>query len=193
MTASNGTWRNRIVGHELVAPDHLTANPKNWRIHPTAQQEALTGVLDEVGFVQSIIVSVKSGYVIDGHMRVALALKQGQPLIPVVYVDLDEAEEAKVLASLDPIAALAGTDAQQLDSLLRDVDTGSAALMQMLSDMATDAGIAPFGDTSPEIGAGGDEFDATPQDGPTRVQRGDVWSLGKRATCPKCKRVTNVR
>lgn len=46
MSAQPATpWRNRIVGHEDVAPDQLLANPKNYRRHPAAQQKAMGGVL----------------------------------------------------------------------------------------------------------------------------------------------------
>lgn len=44
------TWRNGIVGSGEEAPDQLLANPANWRIHPKAQQDALAGALDAVGW-----------------------------------------------------------------------------------------------------------------------------------------------
>ena len=34
-------WVNRIVGTGEEAPDQLLANPRNWRVHPKAQQDAL--------------------------------------------------------------------------------------------------------------------------------------------------------
>ena len=139
------TWKNRIVGEGDEAPDQLLANPKNARRHPQAQQQALADVLDEVGVVQRVIVNQRTGYVVDGHARIALALRQGQPTIPVVYVDLDEREEALILATLDPISAMATTDAAALDELLRDVHTGSAALQTMLDDLATGAGLYAVG------------------------------------------------
>src|SRR5437867_4576224 len=74
MAKSQATWRNRIVGSGEEAPDQLLANPKNWRIHPKHQQEALAGVLDEVGWVQEVIVNQQTGHLVDGHLRVTLAL-----------------------------------------------------------------------------------------------------------------------
>jgi len=139
------TWKNRIIGEGDEAPDQLLANPKNARRHPQAQQQALADVLDEVGVVQRVIVNQRTGYVVDGHARIALALRQGQPTIPVVYVDLDEREEALILATLDPISAMATTDAAALDELLRDVHTGSAALQTMLDGLATEAGLYGVG------------------------------------------------
>lgn len=139
------TWKNRIIGEGDEAPDQLLANPKNARRHPQAQQQALADVLDEVGVVQRVIVNQRTGYVVDGHARIALALRQGQPTIPVLYVDLDEREEALILATLDPISAMALYDAESLDGLLRVVDTGSAELQRLLTDLATDAGLYGLG------------------------------------------------
>ena len=65
-------WRNRITGHGQEAPDQLLANPRNWRVHPKAQQEALAAVLDQVGWVQDVIVNQRTGHVVDGHARIAL-------------------------------------------------------------------------------------------------------------------------
>ena len=151
------TWQNRIVGYGEEPPDQLLANPRNWRTHPASQTDALAGVLRETGWVQNVIVNRTTGFVVDGHARIALALRDGQPTVPITYVELDEAEEALILASLDPIAALAGADAAKLDDLLREVSTGEAAVQQLLADLAeqrglpTDEAPAPAGvDVVPE-------------------------------------------
>jgi len=136
-------WRNRIVGYGEEAPDQLLANPGNWRTHPFSQTDALGGVLRDVGLVQNVIVNKTSGFVVDGHARIALALRDGQPTIPVTYVELDPSEEALILATLDPLSAMAGTDAAQLDALLREVSTGDAALQAMLAGLAEQAGLQP--------------------------------------------------
>lgn len=136
-------WRNRITGHGEESPAALVANPANWRQHPKNQQAALSGVLDEIGWVQDVIVNRQSGHIVDGHLRVSLALSRNEPTVPVVYVDLSPAEEALVLATIDPLSAMAETDTTALESLLRDVATGDAAVMEMLSKLSNDAGIVP--------------------------------------------------
>lgn len=132
-------WRNRIVGEGEESPDQLLANPANWRIHPKFQQDALAGVLDDVGWVQRIIVNQQTGHVVDGHLRVSLALSRDEQTIPVLYVDLTPEEEALVLATIDPLSALAVTDAAKLDDLLQSVSTDSEALQQMLANLAASA------------------------------------------------------
>ncbi len=73
---------------------------------------------------------------VDGHLRVELAMRKGQRRIPVTYVDLTPAEEAEVLATLDPIAGLAGRDQSMLDNLLAEVQTESEAVAGLLDDLA---------------------------------------------------------
>jgi hypothetical protein len=135
-------WRNRIVGYGEEAPDQFVANPRNWRIHPTGQQEALLGVLREVGIVQDVLVNRATGFVVDGHLRVMLALREGQTSIPVKYVELTPAEEGLVLATFDPLTTLAGVDKEQLDALLHEVQTSDAAIQALLTSLAEDAGLA---------------------------------------------------
>lgn len=133
----SATWRNRIVGEGEEPAGQLLANPRNWRIHPSEQQRALEGVLSEVGWVQRVIVNRTTGCVVDGHLRVALALSRSEnEPVPVVYVELTEAEEAEVLATLDPLAAMAATDQQKLEELLADVSSGSDAVNELLANMA---------------------------------------------------------
>ena len=62
--APTAAWRNRITGAGEEAPDQLLANPANWRIHPKAQQAALAGALDQVGWVQQVLVNQRSGFVV---------------------------------------------------------------------------------------------------------------------------------
>jgi len=130
-------WKNRIVGEDMVDPGQLLANPLNWRVHPKFQQEALAGILNQVGWVQRVIVNSNTGHVVDGHARVSLALKQHATEVPVVYVDLTEAEEQLVLATLDPIGAMAVGDKNILDALLANVETTDKALQSVLEKLQT--------------------------------------------------------
>lgn len=48
--------RNRIKELRHVRAGDLRPHPKNWRKHPEAQQNALRGILAEVGFVDALMV-----------------------------------------------------------------------------------------------------------------------------------------
>lgn len=131
-TPVNGAWRSRITGSGEEDPTQLVANPRNWRIHPKGQQDALGSVLDEVGWVQQVLVNRTTGNVVDGHLRVELALSKNEATVPVLYVELTEAEEALVLASLDPLSAMAASDESKLRELLTDISVDKDELMAQL-------------------------------------------------------------
>lgn len=137
-TKSQRQWQNRIVGEGVEAPDQLMPNPRNWRIHPLTQQHALEGLLDQVGWIQRVIVNKRTGNLIDGHLRVQVAISKGEPEVPVLYVDLSEAEEDLALASIDPLSAMAVTDRQMLTEILDELTINSDALREALFDVVAD-------------------------------------------------------
>jgi hypothetical protein len=141
MPEAGVVWRNRIVGHGEADPRELVANPDNFRGHPQAQRGALVGGIREVGYIRSVTVNQQTGRIIDGHLRVEEAIRAGQTTIAVEYVDLSQEEERLALLLLDPIAAMATTEAPKLDMLLRDVETGEAAVSGMLAELAERAGL----------------------------------------------------
>jgi ParB-like chromosome segregation protein Spo0J len=140
------SWQNRIIGHGEESPDQLLANPSNWRIHPRAQQDALATVLDSVGLVQSVVVNRRSGFVVDGHLRVAMALRSEQASIPVTYVDLSDEEERLVLASLDSIGAMAVPDKEKLAELLEGIDREDATIDALVRAVAEDYDVGELPD-----------------------------------------------
>jgi hypothetical protein len=129
-------WRNRIIAHEERDPAELKANPKNWRNHPEVQQSTLDGLLGSVGIVQAVVFNKRTGHLVDGHLRVELALKQKQATVPVTVVDLSEEEERLILASLDPIGAMAEANGEALMDLLAGVETADDALAALLGSIA---------------------------------------------------------
>jgi DNA methylase len=167
------SWRNRIVGSGEADPAQLVANPLNWRVHPRSQRLALAGSLDTVGWVQQILVNRATGRVVDGHARVDEAITRHEAFVPVLYVDLDELEERTVLASLDPIGALATADKTKLEDLLRDLTPTDDGLKALLDDLADRNGIRQLGLTEP---------DALPRESELAeiyVQPGDLFKLGE--------------
>lgn len=127
--------RSRIVGHEEVAPDQLLAHESNYRRHGGAQLDALRGSLSQLGWVKSILVSKRTGKVLDGHARVEEAMRQGLPVVPVEYLDVSEAEEKLILASIDPMSEMAAHDDEALKALLEEVETEEAGLLAMLESI----------------------------------------------------------
>lgn len=132
--------RDRIKELRRVKASEILPNPKNWRTHPKAQQEALQGLLAEIGFAGAVLArETKQGLMLlDGHLRTETAK---DATIPVLVLDVDESEADKILATFDPISAMANADANKLDELLRGVQTANEAVANMLTDIAEKAGI----------------------------------------------------
>lgn len=121
----------------------LRPHPLNWRTHPKAQAAALRGLLAEVGFASALLArELPDGSLelIDGHLRADVA---ADAMVPVLVVDVDEAGAAKLLATLDPLAAMAGADRGKLDDLLRGVQTGDEAIAALIEQTATAADLLP--------------------------------------------------
>jgi ParB family chromosome partitioning protein len=136
------SFKNRILEYGVKPADQFLAHPKNARMHPQFQREAMKAALDTVGFVAPVL-EAASGYLVDGHERIWQALQNNNADVPFVRLDISEEEEAYVLATFDPLTALANYDAELLDGLLQEVNSDSPAIQQMLSDLATDVGLTP--------------------------------------------------
>ncbi len=168
MSAPAAALRNRIVGTGEAAPDQLVANPANWRTHPGPQRAALRGSLEHVGWVAQVMVNRRTGFVVDGHARIEEALARGEATIPVVYVDLEPEEEALILATLDPIGAMATRDDARLQELLSGIAIDEAGLLALLADLAP---------LKPRVGLT-DPDDVPPLGDESGIKAGDLFALG---------------
>ena len=115
--------RDRIKALVRVPAGELLDNPKNWRRHPKGQAAALRGLLTEIGYADALLArELPSGrlMLIDGHLR-----KETTPeaVVPGLVLDLDESEADKLLLTLDPLAAMAESDADRIKELLETVQT----------------------------------------------------------------------
>jgi ParB-like chromosome segregation protein Spo0J len=89
---------------------------------------------------------------IDGHLR---AETLGNADVPVLVLDVNEAEADKLLATIDPLGAMAEADADKLRELLEEVETASEALADMFTELAEEAGMFDAGEVdAPELADG---------------------------------------
>jgi DNA modification methylase len=162
--------RNRIKELRRVRAAELRPHPKNWRKHPEAQQNALRGILAEVGYVDALMVrELPDGHlqIVDGHLR---AETTPDAEVPVLVVDLTDSEADKVLATFDPLSAMAEPDEAQLEALLTGIETDSEALAALLEQLADDAARGLAGDILE------DDVPEPPDEAITKP--GDLWLLG---------------
>lgn len=165
-------WKDRITGQGKENPEQLLANPQNWRIHPKHQQDALKGALEEIGWIQQVIVNQRTGHLVDGHLRVELSMREGETEVPVIYVDLSEDEEKIALASIDPLSAMAETDQNMLDQLLEGLEVDNDDLGSLLESLASRDLL-----DEPEDGLTEDDDCPEPSE-KTTSKAGDIWILG---------------
>ena len=189
--------RNRVISRERMDVSALLANSRNFRTHPETQRAALLGVLEEVGQVGELYAyhSERNGgklTLCDGHLRQGIG-----GTWDVAILDLNDAEADKLLAVYDHISAEATLDPLKLDALLRDIETASPAIADMLARLAEAGGVVPRQTT----GGGGDDFDTTVQsNGDTRCKTGDLWLIdagnsngGHRLLCGNSENADNIK
>lgn len=149
--SDNGTIRDRIKSFRRVRVSELHAHPKNWRKHPDSQRSAMSAVLDEIGFADALLVrETDSGLqIIDGHLRADLAKDQE---VPVLVLDVTEAEAEKILATHDVITGLAEDDTDLLRALTHDITFDENALTELLDELTAEQESAePPNVTIPEL------------------------------------------
>jgi hypothetical protein len=126
-------FRIRIKGYERKAASAFKFHPLNYRRHGEVQRDAVRTMLGDVGWVQTVIENKRTGNLIDGHVRIEEALRDDpKQLVPYLIVDLSEAEEKAVLATLDPITLLADTDFKMLDQLFQETIAAMPSLDSLI-------------------------------------------------------------
>ena len=161
--------QKKLLRLEYVEAGSLKANPMNWRRHPTGQADALKAVIGDVGWAGALLYNEATGQLIDGHAR-----KDAVPaktLVPVLIGSWTPAQEMKILATLDPLAAMADTDPDALESLMAEIDLTDEGLSEIVGylDKLISQPTAPIGGDEPD----GDELD----------EPGESRKRGERTAC----------
>ena len=147
--------RDRIKELRRVPASELLPNPKNWRTHPVAQQDALKGILAEIGYADALIArETPDGLMlIDGHLR-AEATPDSE--VPVLVLDINEEEADLMLATLDPLASMAGRDEGLLTQLLGSIASENDAVNELLRALGDNdiGGLGDFPDWGDELDEG---------------------------------------
>lgn len=133
--------RDRIVKLVRVPANELQAHPKNFRVHSGTQLDAIKATLEEIGFAGAELGRELPGgqiQIIDGHARARIA---GESVVPVLILDLDDMETDKLLATYDPIGAMADTNREILASLTDDLETNSDEFDKLIADIREQNGI----------------------------------------------------
>lgn len=132
--------RDRVVDFKRLKASEILDNEKNPRLHGDAQRKAMRGILAEIGFAGAELCyhSERNGgalVLIDGHMRRSEMADQE---VPCLVTDLNDDEADKLMAVLDPIAALAQADNEKMTALLAGVQSEDKAVNALLDQLAKD-------------------------------------------------------
>jgi DNA modification methylase len=170
-TGSRSPVRDRVVELIRIPAGELAEHPGNWRRHPPQQRAALRGVLRQIGYADALLARREGErlVLIDGHLRKSLDARQ---IVPVLVLDVTEEEADTLLATLDPLAALARPDPDALRGLLAKVSASSAAVQALLDGVAKAAGLPSFAPATDP-----DWIPDPPKN--SRTKPGDLWLLGR--------------
>jgi hypothetical protein len=120
--------RNRIKSHRRVRAGDLVPHEWNFRLHPEGQRAALQALYEQVGFARSLLAyELPDGRLklIDGHLRRDM---DPDMEVDVEVLDVNDEEARALILSIDPLAALAETQAQLHNRLMELTLTDSDEL-----------------------------------------------------------------
>jgi len=173
------------LGVVQVPVQRLRPWPDNPRTMPALEMQKLIRSIQQFGMVEPLVARRSDQLVIGGHQRLEAAKALGMGKVPVVYVELSDAEAKALNVALNKIsgefdlpklgelldelrelpdfdATLTGFDDGEIDDLLAELEH-----QQPLPDFEESFDV--------ELAMA----EAEQQTGPTRVQPGDLWQLGK--------------
>lgn len=172
--------RDRIRELRRVPASSLLPNPRNWRLHSEQQQNAMRGILSEVGIADAVLAyETDAGLMlIDGHLRAEIA---PDALLPVLVLDVTDEEADKILLTHDVVTEMAATDSAMLDELLSKASFISSEIDEMLSRFqmpAEDLPDKPEEPSEPEIEEDDFEIPEVVDEIKTAIKPGDLFELG---------------
>lgn len=113
----------QCVFERMVPLLDLKPHPKNPNKHPAEQIRLMTKIIGHQGWRSCIVVSNRSGYIVEGHARAQAAAAMGLAEVPVDFQDFDtEADELAHLIDDNAISEFSGMNAVQLESLLKKLE-----------------------------------------------------------------------
>lgn len=117
---------------EWIEAGSLTENPANWRRHSPEQLQSIKDLLQDpdVGWAGACLFNERTKRLIDGHARKSVA--DPSTPIPVLVGDWSEEAERKILATLDPVGAMAQGDPAAFAALVESITAESLWVRDLL-------------------------------------------------------------
>lgn len=107
---------------EWIEAGSLADNPANWRRHSQEQLQTIKELIEdpEIGWAGVFLYNERTKRLIDGHARKSVVAPK--TLVPVLIGDWNEEAERKILATLDPVWAMASGSTEAYEALVQSLD-----------------------------------------------------------------------
>jgi len=170
---------------EHVPLSQLRPWPGNPRLMPEAEMHKLVRSIETFGLVEPLVVRRSDSLVIGGHQRLDAAKALGLTKVPVVFVEIGDAQAKALNLALNKIRGEFDLPklGELLDELreLADFDVTLSGfddreIDELLSELEHQQPLEPFEESFDAEAA---MAQAEQQTGPTRVQPGELWGMGK--------------
>jgi DNA modification methylase len=170
---------------EHVPLARLRPWPQNPRLMPEAEMEKLRRSIQTFGFVEPLVVRRSDQLVVGGHQRLEAAKGLGLTRVPVVYIEVTDAEAKALNLALNKIQG--SWDLPKLGALLDqlqglpdfDVSLTGFDLPEidgLLGELARQGAPSPREESFPQAAEALQDW---AQRAPTRVSAGELWQLGR--------------
>src|SRR6266702_2509745 len=194
------------IVNKVVSIEALQAHHRNYRSHPDIQVEQLGMSHARFGQYRSVVLWQRPNnqyMIVAGHGIVEAMKRNGVKQVRAdVLPERTPQDEINAILVADNLHAQnASDDETLLAELLKEQQNAGYALETLGTDdetlrqMLESLGDGYLAEDEGEEGAGGDEFDTTPEEGPTRTHVGEMWQLGKyhRLFVGDCTNIENVQ
>jgi DNA modification methylase len=152
---------------------------------PADELEKLKRSIQSFGFVAPLVVRRRDNTIIGGHQRFEAAKALGYATVPVVFVDVTEAEAKALNLALNKIGG--EWDLPRLGALLDELQSlpdldetlsgfDHSEIDSLLARLEREGAPDPREPTFPEAA---EALQQWMEQAPTRVSRGELWSLGR--------------
>jgi hypothetical protein len=121
--------KTHCVFERMVPLTELRPHPRNPKKHPADQIRMLAKIVKHQGWRGCIVVSNRSGFIVEGHGRLEAARMLGVVEVPVDFQDFEsEEDEIAHLIADNTIAEFGDMNDKQLDSLIKRLEEANVDL-----------------------------------------------------------------
>ena len=173
----------RVLGTEviMVRTDRVQAHPRNPNV---GNLDVLVESMRTNGFYGALIVQRATKHILAGNHRWQAAKRLGMTKVPVIYVDVDDAQAVRILLADNRTSELAHRDPAALLALLDEVHASADGLVGVgfgvddLDDLRSLTTTPSIADVQAQVG----EYDLT-----------DAWPTITLRVSPEIKQTFDVR